>query len=214
MSAHLVSKEMLPWELRPVAVGQKLLTVVTFGQPAPQGSKKGFAIKRNGVYTGRVAMVESSATGVKSWRTSVVEATRPLIMCDCGDPRCVTKLPDFPIMGAVAARMVFTQLRPKSHFRTGRNAHLLREGAPERPTGKPDGSKLLRATEDALTDAGAWADDAKVVDYSRLSKVYAGEDDEALDVPGVVITLYRAVSGKRPEVVRTPDRTADAVPLF
>ena len=53
----------------------------------------------------------------------------------------------------------------------------------------PDLSKLLRSTEDALTDAGLWADDARVVEYERLAKVYPGEDPEALPVPGVRIEI-------------------------
>ena len=86
--------------------------------------------------------------------------------------------------------MVFTFTRPKSHYRTGRNAHLLRDGAPVRPLGYPDVSKLARSTEDALTDSGAIRDDSRIVEYRRLAKVYAGEDRDALDSPGVVIRIY------------------------
>lgn len=88
--------------------------------------------------------------------------------------------------------MVFAMARPKGHYRTGRNAHLLRDGAPPYPAGTPDLSKLCRATEDALTDAGVvWADDAQVVEYTRLAKVYAGQPGE-LAVPGAVIMIRQA----------------------
>ena len=45
----------------------------------------------------------------------------------------------------------------------------------------------MRSTEDALSDAGFWADDARVVEYGRLAKVFPGEDPDALQSPGVVI---------------------------
>ncbi len=35
----------------------------------------------------------------------------------------------------------------------------------------PDLSKLLRGIEDAITEAGLWADDARVAEYVRLAKV-------------------------------------------
>ena len=43
------------------------------------------------------------------------------------------------------------------------------------------------STEDAITEAGLWADDARVADYHRLAKVWAGFDDDALPVPGVAV---------------------------
>ena len=92
--------------------------------------------------------------------------------------------------GPLAVDMIFTLARPKSHYRTGRNAHLLRDSAPARPTGAPDLSKLARATEDALTEAGVWKDDAAVVEYRRLAKVYPGSDPDALDQPGALIRIH------------------------
>jgi len=55
-------------------------------------------------------------------------------------------------------------------------------------TKKPDASKLLRAVEDALTDAGVWRDDSLVVDL-RVTKRIA-EVDEA---PGCRITIHTPV---------------------
>ena len=87
--------------------------------------------------------------------------------------------------------MVFTFLRPKNHFRTGRNSHLLRDAAPARPAGYPDLDKLARSTGDALKSAGVLKDDGRIAEYRRLAKVWAGEDPDALDSPGVVIRIYR-----------------------
>ena len=87
--------------------------------------------------------------------------------------------PAAPLDGPLSVRMVFTVAKPKS--------------APKRrrtwPATMPDLSKLARSTEDALTSAGIWADDARVVEYTRLAKVFPGEDPEALDVPGVRIEV-------------------------
>lgn len=117
-------------------------------------------------YVGNGVMIESSKK-VRPWRADVklaAEAAR-------GD------LP--PIDAPVRVRMVFTLPKPLS--------------APKRrrtwPCRTPDLSKLVRSTEDALTDAGVWRDDARVVEYTRLAKVYPNEDAEALDAPGVRIVI-------------------------
>ncbi len=88
--------------------------------------------------------------------------------------------------------MVFTFARPKSHYRSGKNAHLLRDDAPSAPANHsgPDLSKLARSTEDALTDAGVWVDDGLVTEYARLAKVYVGSGDpEATHIPGARIVV-------------------------
>ncbi len=155
------------------------LTIVVYGLPAPQGSKR---------HVGNGVMVESSKY-VKPWREDVRAAAERLVACDCPE-QCGALAPGYPLDGPLLVSMVFTFARPRGHFRTGRNAHLLRDSAPARPYAKPDLSKLLRSTEDALTSAGAWRDDARVVEYQRAAKVWAGEDPEALDAPGVRITIH------------------------
>jgi Holliday junction resolvase RusA-like endonuclease len=63
--------------------------------------------------------------------------------------------------------------RPAGHYRTGRNAHLLREGAPPRPTGHTtgDADKIARAALDAVTDSCVWHDDSQVVEL-YVSKLW------------------------------------------
>lgn len=152
------------------------------GTPGPQGSKKGFAIARKDkvtgqkVYTGKVAMVESSKK-VKPWREAVVEAVK----------KVVTE----PIDGAVNVAIVFYVPRPKKHYRTGRFAHLLRDDAPLYPTTNPDVDKLVRATLDALTMARAYKDDSVVVDQHG-SKRYADHR-----VPGARIQLVAKQADSR-----------------
>src|SRR5690606_2131445 len=96
-----------------------------------------------------------------------------------------------PLDGPLVADMVFTMPRPKGHYGTGRNAGVLKpryvDALPDRV---PDPSKPARSTEAALPDASVWADDARVVSYGRLIKLYAGDPDpDALDVPGAVIRV-------------------------
>lgn len=54
-------------------------------------------------------------------------------------------------------------------------------------TVKPDLSKIVRAVEDSLTDAGAIHDDSQIVAYPGTAKRYADECP-----PGVRITIRRA----------------------
>lgn len=154
-----------------------LLAFTVHGHPAPQGSKRGFINK----HTGRVVMREQSER-LEPWRQAVTHGARNAM-----DHDKAMLAVDEPIV----CDMIFTFMRPRSHYRTGRNAHLLRDGAPARPDGSPDLDKLARSACDALTDAGVWRDDARVVEYGRLAKVYAREDGDALDVPGAVIRVWR-----------------------
>lgn len=150
-----------------------VFSVQVYGTPAPQGSKKGFYNKA----LGRVQMVESSKK-VKPWR----DAVRLDALLQRGNAK--------PIDQAVLVDMVFTFTRPRSHYRTGRNAHLLSNSAPPRPSGMPDLDKLARSTGDSLKDAGVLADDSRIAEYGRLAKVWANEDRDSLDAPGCVIRIY------------------------
>ena len=129
------------------------LTVHVAGLPAPQGSKR---------HVGNGVMVESSKR-VKPWRQDVkyaaltaLDGTAP--MFDRGTP--------------VHVVITFFLPRPAGHYRTGANAHLLRDAAPAYPATKPDLDKLLRSTLDALGEAGCWHDDSQVVDVG-MGKRYA-----------------------------------------
>lgn len=111
-------------------------------------------------------MIESSKK-VKPWREAVVWAAR-----EAGGK----------ISGAVVAEVIFTLPKPKS-------APKKRRTWPDR---KPDIDKLLRSTFDALSTAGSYEDDARIVGVTAW-KVFPGEGEDALDVPGCVIRL-RAVT--------------------
>lgn len=129
-------------------------TVIVYGIPAPQGSKK---------HVGNGMMVESSKK-VMPWREAVKWAWKTAQL-EC-------------IPGPVKVSVVFTVPKPSS--------------APKRrvtyPGKKPDIDKLIRSTFDALSDVGAWEDDARVVELWTAKK-YPGEGWGALATPGAVIKI-------------------------
>jgi crossover junction endodeoxyribonuclease RusA len=141
------------------------IRIVVYGSPAPQGSKsfKGLA------KSGRAILAESSKK-VRPWRQDVKAAAEQV------RARLGLALLDEPLR----VRMTFTLPKPLS--------------APKRrvtlPSRLPDLSKLVRSTEDAITDAGVWRDDARVVECTA-SKRYPGEGADALDAPGCVIEIER-----------------------
>lgn len=141
-----------------------MIEIIVLGTPAPQGSKR---------HVGNGRMIEMSKA-VGPWREAVRAETQ----------RKVT----MPLAGPVAVRVWFMLKRPNGHCRTGRNAHLLRDGAPARPAGTPDLDKLIRAVLDGLTQGGAWKDDAQVVTITA-AKHYADQGPpgckiEIREVPG------------------------------
>jgi crossover junction endodeoxyribonuclease RusA len=124
--------------------------------PAPQGSKR---------HLGRGVMIES-CRNVKPWRALVTSAA------------IATGLPI--LRGPVSMSVVFLFLRPKGHL-TSKGA--LRSTAPQHHAVRPDGSKLLRSTEDALTGS-LLEDDARIVSCTWQKRYCVGPEK-----PGALITL-------------------------
>lgn len=150
-----------------------MIEIIAYGIPGPQGSKR---------HVGRGVMVESSKK-VKPWREGVHWAAREWIAAwkptiDLR-PFALNYAQWVPLDCPLLVRMVFTMPKPLSAPKTRRTW----------PMRTPDLSKLLRSTEDALTTAGLWRDDARVVEYARAAKVYPLEDPEALEAPGVRIVI-------------------------
>jgi Holliday junction resolvase RusA-like endonuclease len=117
-------------------------------------------------HVGRGIMIESSKH-VKPWREDV----RAAALTVRGEAA--------PLDGPLTVRMVFTMQKPKSAPKRARTW----------PDRVPDVSKLIRSTEDALVSAGLIADDARIVEYTRVAKVFPNEDPEALEAPGVRIQI-------------------------
>lgn len=120
------------------------------GLPQAQGSARAFRNPR----TGQPILV-SKTRNVSEWRQAI-----RFVLC--------SEWTGTPIDGAVGLSLIFVFPRPKS----AKKSILLH-------TKKPDGSKLLRAAEDAITGV-AYVDDSRV--QSAVVKVYGDE-------PGVHIFL-------------------------
>ena len=69
--------------------------------------------------------------------------------------------PKSPIVGVVKLRVWFCMPRPKSHYRTGKFAGILKDSAPIRHTKKPDIDNLLKLVMDSLNKV-FWKDDSQV----------------------------------------------------
>lgn len=123
------------------------------GIPRPGGSKRAFFNRR----TGKAMVVEDCKTN-RDWRATVQLAARDAY----SGP---------PLSGPIALYVVFHLPRPKSHYGTGRNADRLKPSAPRWHATKPDTTKLLRSTEDALTGV-IWRDDALIARQTAV-KQYA-----------------------------------------
>jgi Holliday junction resolvase RusA-like endonuclease len=137
------------------------------GIPQPQGSTRAF--KR-----GAKIVTTSDNVKLRPWRNAVTSWAQ----LESG-ARGIHPTPDAPNPPmALTAEFYFP--RPKGHF--GKRGLL--PSAPMRHMTKPDLSKLVRAIEDSLTDAGVWADDNQVV-MIAATKDYADERP-----PGVQITVH------------------------
>jgi Holliday junction resolvase RusA-like endonuclease len=149
---------------------------LVLGAPATQGSKNPVRNK----YTGRIHLVESSKS-LPDWRQSVIGVARDTLERLEGGPFCDASV-------GVSVDLAFYLARPKGHYGSGRNSHLLKPSAPARPTGpRSDVDKLGRAILDALKLARVFPDDGMVVRLCT-DKWYSTEWNYR--VPGVVIQVW------------------------
>lgn len=142
-----------------------------YGKPEPAGSKRAFALRKAGIATGKIAVVDDNPKG-RSWKQEVAAAATAG-MYEAGHTLVFT--------GPLGIGVTFFVSRPKGHFGTGRNADKLKDSAPVYPTTKPDATKLLRAVEDGMSGF-VWRDDAQVVEQI-VSKRYG-------DPPCAVVTVW------------------------
>lgn len=133
------------------------------GTPRPAGSKRGFAIRKGGVLTGKIAMVDSSGEHGKEWRQDVKRAAREAKQAAGWDRTTL-------LTGPLSLTIEFRMPRPKGHYGSKKGVEHLKPTSPMFHRHKPDTTKLLRAIEDALTGV-LWVDDAQIVDQ-HASKRY------------------------------------------
>ena len=114
-------------------------------------------------------MVESCKQ-VKPWRYAVTQAA--------------VNIGAVPLSGPIWFTAEFIFPRPKAHFRANGQ---LKPSVPQYHSVKPDVSKLLRSTEDALTGV-AYDDDARIA-ISTVHKRYA----QLNELPGAIIVIRSAI---------------------
>lgn len=130
------------------------------GVPAPGGSKKAFVI-------GGRARITDDCKRNAPWRQSVVVFAQQAYQGE-------------PLTGPLRVSIVFVMPRLKGHYGSGKNVGQLKANAPVWHTVKPDATKLMRSTEDALTGI-LWRDDATIV-QPHPTKMYG-------DRPGAYIVV-------------------------
>lgn len=124
----------------------------------PKGQPRARAFARGGI----VRMYDPGTA--EGWKGQIAEASKEFKGANI----------DMPIHMSLD----FLLPRPKSHYRTGKNAHQMRPDAPQWFTGKPDVDNYAKAVMDALTQIGVWRDDALVVSLS-VTKSYKGPDSQS-----------------------------------
>lgn len=131
-----------------------ILSMDVIGRPATQGSKRAFAIRgKDGKHR---AIVTEDNLRNKDWR-ALISTTAARFYCSA------------PYTGPIELEVCVRLARPKGHFRTGRNIHLLSDSAPLHHTQTPDLFKLVRPIEDALTGI-VWKDDSQIVRHTNTRK--------------------------------------------
>lgn len=129
-----------------------LISFVALGIPSPGGSKSAFRNPR----TGRIVVVDAGGAKTKRWRSIVASAAREAMQ-------------GFEFIAPPIGLIIeFRMPRPKSHYTSSGE---LKRDAPWVPIVRPDLTKLLRSTEDAMTGI-VWYDDAAIVEQV-IHRAYA-----------------------------------------
>lgn len=74
-----------------------------------------------------------------------------------------------PFVAPLSVNMVFVFTRPKSHYRSGKNSHILKDDAPIYHVSKPDCDNLAKFVMDALNKI-YWKDDSLICSISVTKK--------------------------------------------
>lgn len=126
------------------------------GDAEAQGSKR---LGKN-KHTGKPLLLDANPE-TRVWRNALANEMRKTA------PAIALNVPMF-----VKLR-IFVQ-RPRSHYGTGRNAHLLKPSAPNYPGSGKDVDKVQRAVGDAGTGLW-WYDDCRVMGWDVLRLYDDGE---------------------------------------
>jgi Holliday junction resolvase RusA-like endonuclease len=132
------------------------IDLTILGTPAPSGSKKAIPTAKGW------RVKDTNEKAKKAWAGRIADVVGERWL---DRPR---------LDGAIVVEFTFLRTRPANHYGTGRNRGVLKDSAPAFPTTRPDGLKLARTVEDALTGV-LWTDDARVARH-YLGKDYADRE--------------------------------------
>jgi Holliday junction resolvase RusA-like endonuclease len=152
------------------------------GTPRPGGSKRVFIPHRKGETPGeaisrgqRPIVADMGGEHNRNWRNAVQAAA-------ANKMREVGELFDGPLFVTVR----FCMPRPKHHYNS---KGVLKLNAPHYHTGKPDATKLMRSTEDALKGV-VWRDDAQIC-MQVITKNYEERPGAYIDIEDAIpLTPY------------------------
>lgn len=155
----------------------EVLTIVVRDMPQPQGSKKGFPVKRANGKMG-VQIVSVNSEKLETWRDAVKKAARDAMEAQNWE------VLQFPLTDVpVAISVTFTRPRPK----------VMPKGR-TKPIVMPDLDKQKRAVGDALKAAGVYRDDAQITasqEWKRYTLLHTGYSaNDRLETPGCVIRVW------------------------
>jgi len=121
------------------------------GEPKPGGSKRALLARGS-----KRPVVVDDCKKTKDWQTNVRHFAYQAY--------------EGPLQeGALRLTVTFYLVRARSHYGTGRNRNRLKPSAPPDPNRRPDTTKLLRSTEDALTGL-VWRDDAQIIEHYTFKR--------------------------------------------
>ena len=87
--------------------------------------------------------------------------------------------PQTPFSTSVMLEVIAYFKRPKSHYRTGKYSHILKDAAPRYHTAKPDWDNIGKSIGDAL-EGLYWTNDSKIV-KGTVEKLYT-EEEERMEI--------------------------------
>ena len=80
--------------------------------------------------------------------------------------------PKRPLAGDIMIKLVFTMPRPKSHYRTGKYKHLLKDNIPEYHTYIPDLDNMVKMICDVIQGKGRMICDDSQICMLQAEKVW------------------------------------------
>ena len=94
--------------------------------------------------------------------------------------QAVGALPEEKMTRPICCQLNFYCKRPKNHYKTGKNAHLLKETAPPFNTNSKDLDNMVKFVLDAFNDK-LYVDDSQIIEIT-CRKLYSEEETGYIEV--------------------------------